>query len=149
METKKVVITKEIEQRINTHWNLYNVMRDPSLTFERIRDVTQKSSVGITRDLNTILNEIYKDDICQPRKNPDKTSQRCIQVKQLLKDINFPASTQEREFEVQQEVLKWMTKINELQMELWTHELEKAKLELGVIYMDCHRFEQSVEDFNI
>ena len=108
-------------------------MRDPSLTFERIRDVTQKSSVGITRDLNTILNEIFKDDICQPRKNPDKTSQRCIQVKMLLREINLPATTQDRDTEVQQEVLRWMAKINELQMELWTHEMEKAKLELGVI----------------
>jgi hypothetical protein len=34
-----------------------------------------------------------------------------------------------------------MTKTNELQMELWTNELEKAKLALGVIYMDCYRFE--------
>jgi hypothetical protein len=64
LENKKVVKTKEHEHRINTHLNLYNVMKDPSLTFERIRDVSQKSSVGINRDLNEILNQIYKDDIC-------------------------------------------------------------------------------------
>jgi len=81
LENKKVVKTKEHEHRINTHLNLYNVMKDPSLTFERIRDVSQKSSVGINRDLNEILNQIYKDDICQPRKNSEKTSQRCIHVK--------------------------------------------------------------------
>jgi hypothetical protein len=56
LENKKVVKTKEHEHRINTHLNLYNVMKDPSLTFERIRDVSQKSSVGINRDLNEILN---------------------------------------------------------------------------------------------
>ncbi len=81
LDNKKVVKTKEHEHRINTHLNLYNVMKDPSLTFERIRDVSQKSSVGINRDLNEILNQIYKDDICQPRKNSEKTSQRCIHVK--------------------------------------------------------------------
>ena len=64
LENKKVVNTTEHEPRINTHLNLYNVMKDPSLTFERIRDVSQKSSVGINRDLNEILNQIYKDDIC-------------------------------------------------------------------------------------
>jgi len=80
-DSMKIVKTAEHEHRINTHLNLYNVMKDPNLTFERIRDVSQKSNVGINRDLNEILNQIYKDDICQPRKNSEKTSHRCIHLK--------------------------------------------------------------------
>ena len=82
-ETKK--LAKEDEQRIDTYWNIYEIMKDPSLTFERIRDVTQKSNV-IHRDFKEILSEIEKDDSCQLPKNTKITSQRCIHVRDLLEE---------------------------------------------------------------
>jgi hypothetical protein len=65
-------------------------MKDPSLTFERIRDVAQKSNV-IHRDFKDILIEIEKDfsGLLHTNKDErDKSSQRCIYVKDLLMETS-------------------------------------------------------------
>ena len=87
-------------------------MGDPMLTFERIRDVTTSSVNGITSNLSTIITDIYKDDICQPQTNSKSTGQRCIHLKKLLKEI---ARSPDKEYEIQQQVLDTMAKINDYQ----------------------------------
>ena len=79
---------EKLQYLASIHRNLYDIMAEPFLIMERIRDTTQPSNVGYTNTLVNVLTELYKDDLCQPRKNT-QLALKSTHIKSLLAKIGY------------------------------------------------------------
>jgi len=111
---------------------------------DRIRDTQLPSTHGLSNDLSSVLTEIYKDDVMQPK------ASALLRLQDFTIKTWFSSSKLNimRDSQGQNQILDLMLLTNEKQLLEYQRRLESIFTKKQLIIEDILRYQQSIETYD-
>ena len=152
MEVANPAPQQNIDQRLldqrkqisSIYHNMQQIFSYPGTSIDRIRNTDLNSSYGLSTDLSTVLTEIYKDDVMQPKPSAMLRLQD-FTIKTWFSSTRLNIM---RDPVAQSNILDLMLSTNERILDEWNRLLEFVHTKKQVISTDLLRYVSLIISFN-